>query len=108
LQGVFTGQAFFFLHPQSAFARLHLLHCGFAQSDEPVTTGKASFCVHGQAAIALFKEHVAIPTAIAAAAVSFLIDIFTSLCCSSFCFDKQKPLKNKLIEDYLYLSELKH
>jgi hypothetical protein len=34
----------------------------------------------GHAAIALENEHVAIPTAIAAATVSFLIVIFTSLC----------------------------
>jgi hypothetical protein len=36
--------------------------------------------LHGHAAIALLREHVAIPTAIAAATVSFLIVIFTSLC----------------------------
>lgn len=34
----------------------------------------------GQAAIAFENEHVAIPTAIAAATVSFLIVIFPSLC----------------------------
>jgi hypothetical protein len=34
---------------------------------------------HGQAAITVLNEHVAIPTAIAAATVSFLIVILTSL-----------------------------
>ena len=62
--------------------------CGVATGHAgPVTTGRASsgaFVLHGQAAIAGVKEHVAIPTAIAAATVSFLIDIFTSLFSVSF------------------------
>jgi hypothetical protein len=41
----------------------------------PVTIGRWS---QGQAAFAVLKEHVAIPTAIAAATVSFLIVILTS------------------------------
>jgi riboflavin synthase alpha subunit len=54
----------------------------------PVTTGNSSQahgvcvtigrCSHGHAAFAVLKEHVAIPTAIAAATVSFLIVILTS------------------------------
>ena len=54
----------------------------------PVTTGSSSqpqgvceiigCCSHGQAAITVLNEHVAIPTAIAAATVSFLIVILTS------------------------------
>ena len=55
----------------------------------PVTTGlswaqphdgavAAGFWLHGQAAIAFANEHVVIPTAIAAATVSFLIVILTS------------------------------
>ena len=63
--------------------------CGSQGQAEPVTTGNCSqgqlFCVtigrwsHGQAAITVLNEHVAIPTAIAAATVSFLIVILTSL-----------------------------
>jgi len=41
----------------------------------PVTIGRWS---QGHAALAVLKEHVAIPTAIAAATVSFLIVILTS------------------------------
>ena len=73
--GLFAGQGSFFLHPQSVLlftfvAGLRSLNwtCG------PVTTGRASsgaWVLHGQAAIAEVKEHVAIPTAIAAATVSF-------------------------------------
>ena len=78
MQGaLFTGHPLFFLQPQSDL--LHFGQTGFAQSEGPVTTGKASFCVQGQAAIAEVKEQVAIPTATAAATVSFLIDILTSL-----------------------------
>ncbi len=45
-----------------------------------VTDEQLSHPEIGHAAIALENEHVAIPTAIAAATVSFLIVIFTSLC----------------------------
>jgi hypothetical protein len=74
---------FCFLQPQSGLAFLHLLQvvCGAEVTGHagPVTTGICSCEEQGQAAITGVKEHVDIPTAIAAANVSFLMDIFTSL-----------------------------
>ncbi len=85
---------------------LHLSHFGAGSHGQagPVTTGNGSAhgagvagCAHGQAAIAEFKEHVAIPTAIAAATVSFLIVIFTSFVFIGFCCEKpEKSLKTNL------------
>jgi hypothetical protein len=99
----------FFWHSQSGKAFLHFEQVlGFTFSHGhagPVTTGKLSGhgavgVEHGQAAIA--GAHEAIPKAIAAAAVSFFIIIFTSL----WGFFSKKPQKHlkKLILDYvLYL-----
>jgi hypothetical protein len=58
----------------------------------------------GHAAIALENEHVAIPTAIAAATVSFLIVIFTSLCLlEEYLNNKPLILKNlNLYTDYVF------
>ena len=70
---------------QSGVAFLHFEHvvCGVSTGHAgPVTTGIGSAgagVLHGQAAITDVKEHVDIPTAIAAAIDNFLIDIFTSL-----------------------------
>ena len=68
----------------------------------PVTTGNGSAqgagvsgTSQGQAAIAWFKEHVAIPTAIAAATVSFLIVIFTSLCYGLFTKNPKNIFKKQ-------------
>jgi len=76
-----------FLHgSQSHGLHLHGLHLHLSQQElqgvAQAHGGEAQLGVllHGQAAIAVFIEHVAIPTAIAAAIVSFLIVIFTSLC----------------------------
>ena len=85
-EGSLQGSAFLQSHSSNVLS--HLLHLGAGSHGQagPVTTGSASAqgagvgCAQGQAAIAEVKEHVAIPTAIAAATVSFLIVIFTSLC----------------------------
>jgi hypothetical protein len=87
----------------------------------PVTTGKSlheqgvcvtiGFCSQGQAAFAVLKEHVAIPTAIAAATVSFLIVILTS-----FYLSKHKDLFCGFLTlcsfnfsiDYVFFENLKH
>jgi hypothetical protein len=75
------------LHLQADFSNPQIGHFAFsgvtkawqpeAGQAPPIIAGAE---LHGQAAIALLNEHVAIPTAIAAATVSFLIVIFTSLC----------------------------
>jgi hypothetical protein len=87
-QSVFcTGHGSGFLQSHSGKAFLHLLQFGVGITFSighagPVTTGNASAgagVLHGQAAITGVKEQVDIPTAIAAATVSFLIVIFTSL-----------------------------
>lgn len=75
------------LHLQSDFCSPQIGHfavCGVTMAGhaeeqfDPVIAG--TLVLHGHAAFALENEHVAIPTAIAAATVSFLIVIFTSLC----------------------------
>ena len=79
-----AGQAVAHGVAQVSHAGAHGVRHGVAQG---VAHGAAHAGAHGvehpdsgQAAIALLIEHVAIPTAIAAATVSFLIVIFTSLC----------------------------
>ena len=79
-QGAAHPQAGAGLQPQVVLFWPQIGHgavAGVSGQAPPVITG---ISLHGQAAIALFSEHVAIPTAIAAATVSFLIVIFTSLC----------------------------
>lgn len=59
-------------------AHAGVIKLGHVAQFEPVDSGM--LVLQGHAAIALENEHVAIPTAIAAATVSFLIVIFPSLC----------------------------
>ena len=109
----FTGQvALCFLHLQSGIAFLHFEHvaCGFSTGHAgPVTTGIGSAgagVLHGQAAITVVKEHVDIPTAIAAAIDNFLIDIFTSLLLC-FAFTRSKCSQNKHIPDFVRFMRFK-
>jgi hypothetical protein len=87
------------LQPQSFFTFLHFEQVVFGCVASighagPVTTGICSFDEQGQAAITGVKEQVDIPTAIAAAIVSFLIDIFTSLFVPMFLKHTIPPKKH--------------